>query len=134
MARPQRKRRICKLPAHTCFEPDGINSDISIALSLDEFETIRLVDLYGLTHGECADVMQISRTTATEIYASARKKLAAAIVKGYRLTIEGGNVRLCDPSADRTCILRAMNSPQNPNSLCPLDTTETEAKQIDVLS
>ena len=97
MPRPQRCRRICSLPEYTCFEPSGSTScSGEVVLSLDEYEAIRLMDYEGCTHEQCASVMQISRTTATEIYASARKKLAEAIVDGRPLVIGGGSVRLCD--------------------------------------
>ena len=98
MARPQRCRRICSLPGYTYFEPVGSPAcdGGTVALSLDEFEALRLMDYEGCTHEQCASVMQISRTTATEIYASARKKLAEAIIDGRPLIIGGGSVRLCD--------------------------------------
>ena len=95
MARPQRNRRICGLPRHPRFGPEGD----AVRLSLDEYEAIRLMDHEGLTHEQCAEVMQVSRTTVTEIYASARRKLAEAIVDGRELVIDGGRVQLCDHSA-----------------------------------
>ena len=94
MARPQRNRRICGLPRHSRFGPEGD----AVRLSLDEYEAIRLMDHEGLTHEQCAEVMQVSRTTVTEIYAAARRKLAQAIVEGRGLVIEGGSVVLCDHS------------------------------------
>ena len=96
MARPQRERRICALPRHTLFLPCEDGETEAVELSLDEYEAIRLMDREGLTHEQCAEVMQVGRTTATEIYASARRKLAALIVDGRALMIEGGRVRLCD--------------------------------------
>ena len=100
MARPQRNRRICGLPEHTRFEPETCGGG-NVQMTLDEFEAIRLMDHEGLTHEQCAEVMQISRTTATEIYAGARRKLAEALVEGKPLTIGGGCVTLCDHS--RAC-------------------------------
>ena len=96
MPRPQRRRRICALPAHTRFLPDCDGGAAAVTLSLDEYESIRLMDREGFTHGQCAEIMQVSRTTVTEIYASARQKLAQAIVDGRGLVIDGGSVRLCD--------------------------------------
>lgn len=40
--------------------------------------------------------MDVSRTTVTEIYESARYKLAQCIVNGKRLIISGGNYRICE--------------------------------------
>lgn len=72
-------------------------------LSIDEFEVVRLVDLEKKTHGQCAEQMDISRTTVTEIYESARCKIADSLVNGKRLVISGGNYRLCDGSAIKCC-------------------------------
>ncbi len=96
MARPQRCRRICGMPEHTSFEPAGVASGTAVALALDEYEAVRLMDHEGLTHEQCAEVMQVSRTTVTEIYASARRKIAEAMVEGKTLSIGGGSVKLCD--------------------------------------
>ena len=106
MPRPQRSRRICREPEYAGFSPDGAPERDDIVLSLDEFEVIRLVDLEKQTHEQCARQMDISRTTVTEIYESAREKLAAALVGGHRLIISGGNYRLCDgaaPCANPNC-------------------------------
>ena len=95
MARPQRRRRICREPEYRHFQPDGIAGPEEVKLTCDEFEIIRLVDQLGLTHEQAAKRMDISRTTATECYESARRKLADAIVTGKCLTIGGGSYRLC---------------------------------------
>lgn len=42
-----------------------------------------------------AQQMGISRPTVTGIYESARRKLAAFLVEGRRLVIEGGPVEVC---------------------------------------
>jgi len=102
MPRPQRCRRICARPEYLSFGPqDGSHSGETV-MTLDEFEVIRLVDHEGVTHEQCARRMDISRTTVTEIYDSARRKLADALVSGRRLVIEGGNYRLCGGTSD-TC-------------------------------
>ena len=63
---------------------------------------IRLVDYEKMTHEQCAKQMDISRTTVTEIYESAREKIADAIINGRSFKIEGGNYRFCDGTA-RCC-------------------------------
>ncbi len=95
MARPQRRRRICREPEYNVFRPEGVSDGSAIDLTCDEFETIRLVDLMALTHEQCARRMDISRTTVTEVYESARRKIADALVNGKSLTIGGGSYRLC---------------------------------------
>lgn len=103
MARPTRCRRICMEPAYESFMPQGIPSGEQVVLSIDEYEVIRLVDLEKLTHEQCARQMDVSRTTVTEIYESAREKIADSIVHGKIFLIAGGNYRLCDGSAQRYC-------------------------------
>ena len=99
MPRPQRKRRICREPEYARFSPEGVESGEAVWLTCDEFETIRLVDRQGLTHEQCALRMDISRTTVTEVYESARRKIAEALVTGREIRIGGGSYRLCPGDA-----------------------------------
>lgn len=103
MPRPSRCRRICTEPDYESFIPQGIICKEKIVLTVDEYEVIRLIDLGKFTHEQCAKQMDISRTTVTEIYESARGKIADSIVNGKTLMISGGNYRLCDGSAVRYC-------------------------------
>ncbi len=103
MARPHRCRRICKEPIYNNFVPYGICCDSKVTLTVDEYETIRLIDLEKLNHQQCANQMDISRTTVTEIYQTARQKIADSIVNGKPLFILGGHYRICDGSANRYC-------------------------------
>lgn len=103
MSRPQRCRRVCAEPRFAKFAALGSESSESICLSTDEYEVIRLVDYERKTHEECSKQMDISRTTVTEIYDSARRKIANFLVNGYNLEIGGGNYRICDGSSVRCC-------------------------------
>lgn len=96
MPRPQRCRKICEEPVFKEFTPDNGAANDAVVLTFDEFEVIRLVDLEKQTHEQCAKQMEISRTTVTEIYESARRKIADCIVNGHPLTISGGNYKLCN--------------------------------------
>jgi predicted DNA-binding protein (UPF0251 family) len=69
-------------------------------MTIDEYETIRLIDLERFTQEECANRMNIARTTVQGIYNEARKKVAESLVNGKVLKIEGGDYRLCDGSGD----------------------------------
>lgn len=103
MARPSKCRRICSEPAYDSFTPGGIACSGKIILTVDEYEVIRLIDLDKLTHEQCAKQMDISRTTVTEIYESAREKIADSIVNGKNLVISGGHYKLCDGTASDYC-------------------------------
>lgn len=101
MPRPRKCRRICCMPAHQSFGPLERTSDSGkvIEMTVDEFEAIRLIDLEGMSQEECANLMNVARTTAQAIYISARVKLAKCLVKGIRLHISGGDYILCDEEA-----------------------------------
>lgn len=103
MPRPQRCRRICREPVANHFQSNENPENSSVALSLDEFEVLRLVDYENKTHEQCGALMDISRSTVTEIYESARHKLADALVNSKDITIGGGHYRLCDGSAAPLC-------------------------------
>ena len=95
LPRPRKSRRICSHPRCTSFSPpSGGGQDV--IMTIDEYEVIRLIDLEGLTQEQCADQMDVARTTVQAIYANARKKLAQCIVLGNRLTIGGGDIRFCE--------------------------------------
>ena len=99
MPRPKRCRKVCSMPRVSEFLPTGERADF-IVLTVDEYESIRLIDKQGFSQEECAAYMQVARTTAQQIYNSARKKLATALIDGKVLRIEGGDYRLCDGTED----------------------------------
>lgn len=98
MSRPIKLRKVCCLPESNKFGPFETPSDIKyyINMGLDEYETIRLIDLEGFSQEECAKQMNVSRATVQRIYMDARKKIAEALVYGKTLNIQGGKYRLCD--------------------------------------
>ena len=98
MPRPRKWRKVCCLPDSNRFGPLDSPADAvsTVNMTVDEYETIRLIDLDGFTQEECANQMNISRTTVQGIYDQARKKLAASLVNGKVLSIEGGEYQLCD--------------------------------------
>jgi predicted DNA-binding protein (UPF0251 family) len=98
MARPVKWRKVCCLPDTNRFGPLDSSADPkrNVIMTVDEYETIRLIDLEGLTQEECAAQMNVARSTVQGIYIEARKKLAESLVNGKVLLIEGGEYRLCD--------------------------------------
>ncbi len=103
MARPTRCRRICTEPRYSSFHPGSQEKKDPVLLTVDEYESLRLIDYEKRTHEQCARQMGISRTTVTEIYERARTKVADCLVNGKPLKITGGNYRLCDGTARQCC-------------------------------
>lgn len=103
MPRPQRCRRICQQPPFDSFFPQGGGRGEPIVLTLDEYETLRLIDLEEKSHEQCALQMDIARSTVQEIYESARRKVSACLVHGKRLRIAGGNCRICNGREQGRC-------------------------------
>ena len=97
MPRPRKSRNVCHFPKSLSFSPAEASGAASpIILSVDEYETIRLIDWEGFSQEGCGERMGIARTTVQMIYASARKKLSEMLVEGKPLQIAGGDYRLCD--------------------------------------
>lgn len=102
MARNPKCRKVCKLPSCCRFNSSD-DSDVQdkdlvqdeITMSVEEYETIRLIDYTGLTQEECASQMHVSRTTVQRIYNDARNKLSRFLVDGTGLNISGGSYELC---------------------------------------
>ena len=94
MPRRPRSRRIGTFPDHWRFYTEDTQDEETVILTLDEFETIRLIDRDGLTQEACAEKMGVSRPTVTASYDGARKKLARMIVDGTTLRISGGNYQI----------------------------------------
>ncbi|MCD8308780.1 MAG: DUF134 domain-containing protein [Clostridia bacterium] len=95
MPRPVKCRRICRFPQETIFYPSENADGEVITLTFDEYECIRLIDKCGFSQEQCAQFMQVARTTVQKIYDDARKKIACMIVDGLPLKIGGGEYRLC---------------------------------------
>lgn len=52
--------------------------------------------IVGLVEEECAEKMNVARTTVQRIYNDARKKLAECLVNGIVLKKERGDYQLCN--------------------------------------
>ena len=98
MPRPRKWRRVCELPQIDSFGPLAVAASQHevVIMTVDEYETIRWIDVEGLMQEECAARMNVARTTVQKIYNDARRKLGLALVEGRTLRIEGGEYRLCE--------------------------------------
>jgi len=96
MGRIPKWRRVAFIPEVNYFKPVGTSLNIpeEVCLSIEEAEAIRLKDLEGLEQEECAEKMNISRSTFYRVLGSARGKLADALLNGKAIRIEGGNFEM----------------------------------------
>lgn len=111
MPRPRKCRRVCHYPQTLAFKPVGNEENkLEVILTVDEYETIRLIDREGFSQEECGEYMGIARTTVQMIYMSARRKLADMLVDGMPLRIAGGDYQICNGESDfcrrRECFKR----------------------------
>lgn len=104
MVRPRKKRKVGCMPRHQMFYPSTLNDQSGvITMSLEEYETIRLIDYNQQTQVECSETMGVARTTVQQIYADARLKLAKALIDGKALQIAGGDYELTHRHCHRHC-------------------------------
>lgn len=103
MPRPRKFRRICCDPDTRVFGPLGqcAMQTEALILSLDEFESLRLIDMEHKTQEECAQSMNVARATVQKIYEDARFKVSKALVLGLTLRIEGGDVEYLSEAEQR---------------------------------
>lgn len=100
MPRPKKCRKVCALPQTAAFGPLlQPPAEQALQMTIDEYETVRLIDLLGCTQEDCAAQMGVARTTVQAVYNEARRKLADALVNGRQLVIRGGNYELCPRAA-----------------------------------
>ena len=85
-------RWVTDVPEVQFFKPAGVplRALQVVELTVEEVETLRLVDLENLTQDEAALRMGISRRTLWNDLMAARKKVAFALVNGQAIQIRGG--------------------------------------------
>jgi predicted DNA-binding protein (UPF0251 family) len=91
--KPRKKRDVLYPPNVQYFKPQGIplHNLITVCVTVDEYEAVRLADYEKLKHEEAAKQMNISRPTFTRLLESAHNKISDAIVNGKAVRIEGGD-------------------------------------------
>lgn len=128
MSRPRKSRKVCGMPQTKCFAPlMGRDNPEIVIMAIDEYETIRLIDLAGYTQEECAVQMHIARTTVQGIYNEARKKIADALVHGKVLSIEGGDFALCQGDVT-PCMKKCVSLCCRKENICEERGNENERK------
>ena len=97
-------RRVWCEPGVSLFKPAGVpvRGMGQVELTVEEFESIRLMDHKGLRQVDAAKKMDVSQPTFQRIYESARKKLADSLVNGKAIRIEGGNYMITRPGRGMT--------------------------------
>lgn len=98
MPRNAKCRRVCQLPAHCRFSPEQPGKNEAVELTVEEYETVRLMDYLGFNQESAAAQMGVARTTVQRIYAQARQKLLVFLVEGRPLTIGGGKLYALSPA------------------------------------
>lgn len=112
MPRPKKCRRICGLPKCCRFGPlTGEAECGQVEMTVDEYETIRLIDYLGYNQESCSQQMGVARTTVQAVYNEARKKLAQSLVDGKPLIIQGGNYQVCPKGG--TCCKKGGHQDEN---------------------
>ena len=66
MPRPKKCRRVCHFPGNRSFAPGEPNPAAPVTMTVDEYETIRLLDREGLSQEECGIRMGVARTTVQQ--------------------------------------------------------------------
>lgn len=89
MARPIKPRRLCFNPGVTYFKPRAVPLSLlkEVDLRHDELEVLKLCDCEGMEQKEAARKMNVSQSTLQRTLASARQKVAEAVVKGKAIRI-----------------------------------------------
>lgn len=107
MPRPNKEKKVCRMPACREFYSGGRAEAHQIQMTVEEYETVRLIDYMGCSQEECAAWMEVGRATVQAMYTEARKKIARFLVEGASLKIDGGSYRICEaidcPAARQNC-------------------------------
>ena len=98
MSRPRELRQVARRPRVWAFKPAGVplRELRTLTLGLDELEALRLADREGLYHELAAERMGVSRVTFGRILATARGKVAEALLDGRAIVIAEGPVRFAE--------------------------------------
>lgn len=122
----KRPRKLVNPPVIKGLKPygPGVPEAVSgpVTLLYEEYEALRLCDYDRYNHIRSSVIMNISRPTFTRIYASARQKIAEALVEGRQIIIEGGKVYFDSTWFECDTCNACFNNPdwETPVTACPL--------------
>ena len=70
------------MPRRLRFGPldGGVTEAGIISMTIEEYETLRLIDGEDFTQEKCAVQMHVARTTVQKLYNTARKKFEASLL------------------------------------------------------
>jgi len=93
MPRPKRLRKVVAPPSFKGYRPYGNikNKKEACELFYEEYEAIKLADYDSLNQQEAAEIMGVSRPTFARIYATARQKIAKALVEAREIVTVFGH-------------------------------------------
>lgn len=133
--RREKPRNVGIVPEYVSFSPNGVGTsdERDVRLTLDELETIRLIDLDGLDQRQTAERMGVARATVAAVYARARHAIADALVNGKGITIGGGSVTFAPaaargklwPSKEKESMMRIAVTYENGNVFPHFGRTES---------
>jgi len=91
--KPKKDRFVQYPPQVVLFKPQGIPAFMleRVAVTVDEYEAVRLMDYESLDQEQAAARLGVSRATAARILESAHRKIAEALTQGKAISIEGGS-------------------------------------------
>ena len=68
MSRPRKCRKVCHFPETLFFAPaDDPAEREPVIITVDEYETIRLIDHEGMSQEQCGAFMKVARTTVQQV-------------------------------------------------------------------
>jgi len=102
MVRPRKLKFVNFEPGVTYFKPRAvpITELEEVDLTLDELETLRLVNIENLSQADAATNMHIHQSTFQRTLTRAREKVTDALVNGKAIKIHGGEYKM--PGRDGT--------------------------------
>ncbi|MBN2111715.1 DUF134 domain-containing protein [Candidatus Woesearchaeota archaeon] len=102
MVRPKKIKTVGFRPGVTYFKPRAVplNEVQEVELTIDELETMRLVNIENLAQEEAAKKMGVHQSTFQRILTRAREKITDALVNGKAIKIFGGDYTM--PGGDGT--------------------------------